>query len=259
MKSTKITRLTSVLGVLFACIIMQNSAQAMAVSYVFLDNLVQSETLEYKDTTDTYTAKVSAWATTGADIGFGPTIETAIAHEMTNGLGVCNNNEGGYDTCITKNNRPAIGNSGEYEWILVMLPEVSKIDSFTIFPDGDSKRHVTYFTGWLDPLAETDLTGLTVADFSADRSLGGLGLTQYNVDNGKDTTPVTINLATTPAFIGGGTGDVWGNAILIGASIDQGGAQVVLNSISTTIPLPAGVWLFISAIGALAARRKLSS
>ena len=247
------------IAALFTCISMLNTAHAAVVSYTFLDGLSESHTLSYDDPTGAYTADLSAWATTGPGIDLDATIQAATAHEMTDGLGVCNNTEGDFATCLSGNKRPAIGNAGEYEWILVVLPEVSKIDSFTVYSDGNTKVDVTYFTGWINPVTESDLTGLTVADFSADRSLGGLGLTQYDVDNGQVRVPgpVDIDLATSPAFVGGGTGDVWGNAILIGASTSSGGVQVMLNSVTTTVPLPAGAWLFISAIGALAARRKL--
>jgi hypothetical protein len=254
MQSLKGIKLANLAAVVLACIVMQSPAQATSVSFVFQTGQAEGETLVYKDVTNTYTSELSAWATTGPDLGFGATIETATAHEMTNGLGVCNQSEGTFATCLTKNNRPAIGNGGIYEWILVYLPSEMQLDTFTIFPDGNADRDVTFYTGLLG--SEPDLNGLTVADFSADTALGGLGLTQYNVNNTKSIDLATIDIATT-LDINGGSGIVTGNVLLIGASITSGGDQIMLNGITTTVPLPASVWLFISAIGALVARRKL--
>jgi hypothetical protein len=225
------------------------SAHATNVSYTFLQGFSESTSFTYDADVFGYQAEVTFWA----DLGSGTLEEQALGHEWgTSGLGVCNSNEGDFATCISKKNRPAMDNGGEYEWILIQFDEVLRLDSFTVVPDGNQDRDITLFTGWLsDPL---EVANASYTDLVTARSPGGsgLGLTRYEFDASKGTSAATVDLQAIA-----GT-EVWGNSILIGASLTSGADRIFLKSVATRVPLPAGVWLFISAIGALAARRKFS-
>jgi hypothetical protein len=134
-----------------------------------------------------------------------------------------------------------------------------------VFPEienGTKKpgRDVTYFTGWIDSAG--DLAGTTYAELTAPETSGGLALRQFDVKNQKGSTASTVTLtdySTDP------DPRVWGNAILIGASLDNGGKgkspkdTIVLNGMTTVVPVPAAVWLFVSALCTLLARRKIAA
>jgi hypothetical protein len=224
-------------------------ANAATVSFTFLNGSSPSTSLNYMDSSNTYQATLTGWADT---LGTDTLNESAVMHEWSNsGLGVCSSGEGTINDCLTKKNRPPVDNGGDQEWILIYFSQVVNLTNFTIVPDGNEDRDVTFFTGWLSN--EYEVANKTYTQLVTDRSDGGLGLSEYNADYSKSTLAQTVDIAAVAG------GEVWGNAILVGASRTSGGDRWMLEGLSTVVPLPAGVWLFASAIAALAGRRKLQA
>ena len=241
-----------VMAALVLASVVFSHAQATTITYTYLQNQSPGSSLTYNGTGDIsgYQADVTIWA----DLGSGTLEESATGHEVTgSGLGVCNSLEGDLATCLGKKNRPTLDNGGEYEWILVHFSEVLRIDSFTVVPDRNQDRDITFFTGWLTDA--TEVADASYTDLVTARSPGGsgLGMTRYEFNTGKSTDPAVVDVA------GIAGGEVWGNSILIGASLTSGADRVYLNNTVTRVPVPAALWLFVSGLGMLVARRKLQS
>jgi hypothetical protein len=197
----------------------------------------------------TQTATVSTWADIGPD-----ELETATLHQLATarnaGLGSCNSLE---TQCLGKDNIRSISETNGKDWILVMFSEAVNLTDFTLAPDLGTKKNpksqfidATYFTGFLS--GSSDLLDASYADLT-----GILGLTSYTADGfGKVDAPVTINANTVAG------GEVWGNAILIGGNTDaaSGAERILLQGITTVVPVPPAIWLFLSALGALGLGRK---
>jgi hypothetical protein len=197
------------------------------------------------------TATVTTWADVGAD-----ELEAATLHQVADarseGLGSCNSLE---TNCLAKDNIRAITESTGKDWILVMFSEAVNLTDFTLAPDLGTKKNAqsqfidtTFFTGYLGD--SSDLLGVSYADLTS-----VLGLTSYTADGyGKMAVPETININTVAG------GEVWGNAILIGGSTDvtSGAERSLLQGMTTVVPVPPAIWLFFSALGALAGLRRTS-
>jgi hypothetical protein len=191
-------------------------------------------------------ATVTAWAEVGAG-----TLEKALGHQLTDdlgqGLGVCNSLE---TNCLAKENVRGITESNGKDWILIMFSSTVNLSDFTVAPDTGSKdkaqfRDVTYYTGSLT--SSDDLLGKTYAELT-----GTLGLTENTVINGKSMANATVDINLEAG------GEVWGNAILIGGTVGGAADRILLNGMTTVVPIPAAVWLFISGLGVLAGMRKVS-
>ncbi|NOR20919.1 MAG: hypothetical protein GQ538_12625 [Xanthomonadales bacterium] len=198
--------------------------------------------LIFTDPTDTLTATVSSWAEVGAG-----TLEQATLNQMTNGLGVCNSLEA---NCATKENFRGITEASGQDWILVIFSSNVNLTGFTVAAEVGPKdkpgfRDVTYFTGSLS--SSGDLLGKSYADLI---DVGVLGLTETTVLSGKGLTDITVNINSEAGA------EVWGNAILIGGAIGGGADRILLNGMSTVVPIPASIWLLLSALGVLAGKQK---
>jgi hypothetical protein len=198
------------------------------------------------DVSGAYTVSITSWSDNGF-VDLDSTLKQAEGVDLGDagvgtGLGVCDSTNGSTAQCLSNLNRRNIDNAGGYDWILIMLPEVMRIDTLTISPDGNRGRDVTYFTGWLDSAASID--GASYNELTAPVAAGGLNLTQYDVNYGRGTADVDIDM-----YLNAGNGEVWGNAILIGASMINGGDRFAVSAMSTSVPIPASIVLFLSALG----------
>jgi hypothetical protein len=216
-------------------------ANANTVSYTFTGGVdsnagVEGNVITYTDISSGDSVSLSGWS----DLGL-TTIEQATLHEQSLGLGICSSAEGSFNQCLSQNNRHGLDNAGEHEWVLITFSEVVQLDSFIIAPDGKAGRDITYYTGSL--VDSSELSGATYTGLITDRDSGGLGLTEYNLQNGKSTAPVTIDITAA-----NGSTEVWGNTLLIGASFLNGGDNFLLQGVTATtvVPLPAAIWLLIS-------------
>jgi hypothetical protein len=202
-------------------------------------------TLEFSDTTDAHTVLVTSWSDAG-----GTQLNTANGQQLAaGGLGVCNTVEG--LGCETAWMDRSIDNSGGRDWMLLIFDQTMDISSFVITPDLNPARpnqkqdvDVSIFVGTLSE-ADADLAGRTYADLSS-----VLNLSEYANIGGNTRDPVTVDVT---ALAGGA---VWGNAILIGALRTETDDLFTLTGISTVVPVPPAIWLFMSALGALFARRQ---
>ncbi len=219
---------------------------AAPVSYAFDftgASVTSGNELIFTDPTDnSLTATVSSWAEVGAGA-----LEEATLNQMTNGLGVCNSQEA---NCANKENFRGITEASGQDWILVIFSSNVNLTGFTVSPEVGSKgkevfRDVTYFTGSLS--SSGDLLGKSYADLI---DVGVLGLTETTVLSGKGLTDITVNINSEAGA------EVWGNAILIGGAIGGGADRILLNGMSTVVPIPASIWLLLSALGVLAGKQK---
>jgi hypothetical protein len=217
--------------------------------------------------TDTLNAVATFWSDTGADNGAGITFTSAVGHQMTSGIGVCNDQEydpnisGDLQNCINNDKNASLDSHQNRDWVLLIFSDANNpllssnldLSTLDIAPHLDSKgkqqgRSVTYFTGIIDPT--TSLAGMTYSQLT---DAGGLGLTQFDVTNGKSLDPVSMTLSDY-----NGDQPVWGNAILIGANINGGADRPLLSGMTTVVPIPPAIWLFGSALGAIFIRRRAS-
>jgi hypothetical protein len=249
------TKCFSASSALLVGLMLSGAAQAVpVVTYTFdftgapvnTPTITAGNAWEFVDPADnTVTATVTSWA----DVGVG-TLEQATAHQLTTdlgqGMGVCNSLE---TKCLEKENIRGITESNGKDWILVYFSELVNLSDFTIAPDTGSKDKaqfldVTYYTGTLS--GSNDVLGKSYADLT-----GALGMAEETVINGKGMNNVTIDVNAVAG------GEVWGNAILIGGTIGGAADRILLNGMTTVVPIPAAAWLFLSGLGVIAGMRKL--
>ena len=190
---------------------------------------------------------VTAWA----DDGTVPAMSYRTAHsgQYDTGLGICNRSEaivaGSLALCDQDGGvRDQVDNVGNNDFMLFVFSSAQTMQSITIDPYGAFDRDVSYWVGNVS--GTINLTGLTVAN------LAGLGFgPQTDSFNGIGDPPLTINL-----------GNVTGNAILFSAvfppnaNADKFKIQSMVTTPTTNVvPVPAALWLFASALGALSAAR----
>lgn len=190
---------------------------------------------------------VSAWANTGTTPA--GSFAGGYLGRYDTGLGVCNRSEaavvGGISNCVYDGGlRNQVDNVGQQDLVLFVFSELQSLESITIDPWGVFDRDVSFWIGTVTtPL---NLGGLMFA------SLGGIGFGgQIDSHNGVGGDPLTISL-----------GGITGNALLIGALYPADGAadkfkiQSLVTSAPAVVPVPAAVWLLLSATGLLGIVRR---
>ena len=212
---------------------------------------VSGNTVSFLDSTLSHTVELTSWY---APANGSLTTATGFVTGAPNveGFGVCNSTEGTFAACTANGgNSPIRGldNAGGQDWVLLLFAEPVNLSTFTIFPDignnsRDQDRDVTYFTGSIS--AASDLQS---QDY--DYLTGTLGMTQWNVDSTRGQTAVTIDITAQ-----NGNTEVWGNAILIGASLTSGADRFFLTGMTAVVPVPPAIWLFGSALAVLLGRRR---
>jgi hypothetical protein len=193
------------------------------------------------------TLEVTAWA----DMGRGSLDQTATLTQQSWGLGSCSEKEGDFDTsgCLKSsqlNKNATIDNDGGYDWVLIVFPENVQFDSFTVTPSGNQDKDVTYWTGNVGSAG--DVSGLTYAELD---TFIGTRVAVNNLKSTADATMIIVDSLGNPVI---------GNAILIGASLRNGGDRFGLSALTVTaVPLPQASWLMLSALGALVVRKRRAS
>jgi len=216
---------------------------------------VSGNTVTFLDTTNTYSVSLTSWTDGVAPVG-SLTQATGFVTGAPNvqGFGVCDSLEGTFAACTGGGgNAPVRGldNANGQNWVLLIFSQVVNLSSFAIFPDvgnvvKSQDLDVTYFTGIISGAS-------AIANQNYAYLTGTLGMTQYNVDFAKGTTGVTVDVTAQ-----NGNTEVWGNAILIGASLTSGADRFFLTGATTVVPVPAAVWLFASALAVLLGRRRFA-
>ena len=197
--------------------------------------------------------EVSGWSNQGSD----SVLVDAQANLRTDGMGSCNRND---DFVIdlgffvwTLNcediSSAAVENNEEQDWLLIYLPgeNANEWQSIDLLPFEGADVDVTYWVGNIS--SPSDLNGY---DYGAAGDFTSIGFgSRVDVDNvNVNDNPVSIDLTLQPNI---------GNAILIGGNFDQADDGFLAVSVTALVPIPPAIWLFVSAIGALAARRKIAA
>jgi hypothetical protein len=241
-----------------AALLAAGSINAAPVSYDFTTGGVNSNpgvsgnTVSFLDSTLSHTVELTSWF---APVNGSLTTATGFVTGAPNvqGFGVCDSTEGTFATCTAGGgNAPVRGvdNANGQNWVLLLFSQPVNLSTFSIFPDvGNTPRDqdldVTYFTGNLS--AASDLQSRNYAYLT-----GTLGMTQRNVDFARGQTGVTVDITAQ-----NGNAEVWGNAILIGASLTSGSDRFFLSGMTAVVPVPPAIWLFGSALAVLLGRRRL--
>jgi hypothetical protein len=260
----RLLKQAGLIAALFTCISMLNTVHAAGVPVDLNYDLTTGGTesnagntdsigniWSYTQTADStdYTIEITAWAMAGATDPFAAATVIdvgAFNSDPALGLGVCNVGEMPIDSvCKKKNSSKVImDNKQEFDWLLILLPESMTINSFEVTPDGSEVRSVTYFTGNIN--AAGDISGLTPTTLPAFTNGAGFD-TQQDVSLAKSNAAATVNV----------TGTGYRNVLLVGASLTDNNASITLTNLNvSTVPVPAAVWLFGSALAGLALRRK---
>ena len=243
-----------------AALLAAGSINAAPVSYNFTTGGVDSNpgvsgnTVSFLDSTLSHTVELTSWY---APANGSLTTATGFVTGAPNvqGFGVCNSTEGTFAACTSGGgNSPIRGldNAGGQDWVLLLFSQPVNLSTFTIFPDvgdnsRDQDRDVTYFTGNVG--AASNLQNQDYAYLT-----GTLGMTQWNVDAARAQTGLTVDITAQ-----NGNTEVWGNAILIGASLTSGADRFFLSGMTAVVPVPPAIWLFGSALAVLLGRRRLSN
>ena len=215
------------------------------------------------DPVTTYSIQISGWSQTGADGGDGNIFETAtvinVGDEAVNnelGLGVCNTAEP--VDCNTIKKERGMDSENQVDWILVFLPEFMTINSFVVNPEEKKNRSLTYYTGRIDA---ADIAGLTPSTLPS--LVNGRGWDSFvNEDLGKPGKKDKDKSMQVTVSASG-----YRNALLIGArTTNTGGkkakdepASITLTNVNvSTVPIPAGIWMLGSALGALLFGRRIN-
>ena len=189
--------------------------------------------------------RVTAWSDT-ADApqnGF----ETAFLQRFSMGLGVCNRDEGSITACISGALDHQVDNVSQQDLVLFLFDSQQAMQSLTIDPYGLWDRDVSFWVGTVSPAVK-----LSSSTFG---TLAALGFgTQVNSFNSAGEAPLTLSL-----------GGLVGNALLVGGLYPADGSadRFKIRSLVTTVPIsvvpvPAALWLFVSALGSLAGLRRLA-
>jgi len=235
------------------------SLSAAPVSYDFTTGGVNSNpgvrgnTVSFLDNTLSHTVELTSWyAPNNGSLATATGFVTGAPNVQ--GFGVCNSGEGAFATCTANGgagSQRGLDNATGRDWVLLLFSQPVNLSSFTIFPDVGNTgtrsrdRDVTYFTGNID--AASELQNQNYAFLT-----GALGMTRRDVNFSSGRTSVTVNLTAQ-----NGNQEVWGNAILIGASLANTGDRFFLSGMTAVVPVPPAIWLFGSALAVLLGRRRL--
>lgn len=185
-----------------------------------------------------------AWSNTAeAPVGG---FEPAFIRRFSTGLGVCNPDEGAINECVSGSIDHQVDNVSQQDVVLFLFESPQAMQFLTIDPWGLWDRDISFWVGTVSP----SLT-LTGATFSTLASLGFSG--QMNSYNAAGENPLTINL-----------GNLVGNALLVGAlnpadgTPDRFKIRSLVTGPAPIVPVPAAVWLFLSALGSLAGLRRFA-
>ncbi len=227
-------------------------AAPVAVNYDFLTQTAlvtdpgtgvdqRGNELQFTDATTGATATVTAWA----DSGVGYLDQTATVVQEGFGLGSCNEGDGTLVECTTGKKAEktySIDNGTGYDWMLVIFSEPVDLGAFTLTPEGSQDMDLTY---WAGTIGSSDaVSGLTYAELDI------LFGTRVTADFAKSSTSQTLTIVDEFGA------PVTGNAILIGTSLTSGADRFGLSGTAvTTVPIPAGSWLMLSALGVLVTAR----
>jgi hypothetical protein len=205
---------------------------------------------------DGYTITITSWTVHDAGM-FEQSAGIHVGTESGNntlGLGVCNTKEKGgkKKECAKEKKERGIDNKGkkgkkgqpgtvEHDWLLITLPEQMLIEDFTVTPEQEKKRSVSYYTG---QISDADIEDLTYAALAAE---GFDTVINENFAKSLDAQLVSVT-------------DVgFRNALLIGAStIDADAAFTLTNFTASAVPVPPAVWLFGSGLATLSWMRRKS-
>ena len=187
--------------------------------------------------------RATAWSNTGSTPQY--SLEKAALGRFSTGLGVCNRDEGSVTSCISGSLLHQVDNVSQQDLVLFVFNSPQTMQSLTIDPYGVWDRDVSFWVGTVSPTL--DLSGSTFA------SLAALGFgPQVNSLNSAGEAALTIGL-----------GGLVGNALLVGALNPADGTpdRFKIRSLVTTVPtsvvpVPPALWLFVSALGALAGVRR---
>lgn len=175
------------------------AAWAAPITFTFGGSGVMADGASLASTISGLTVTVTAWSTTGNGGGAGGTLQTArIGRYGTNGIGICNDNEG---TCPS--NEHTVDNNGASDFMLFVFSTPVDLQSLGITSWGDTD--ITYFTGvsgFAGPL------GYTVANID---DLAGNGWTRRSDIVNAPALPSTISLTgtnVTALLLGARTPDV---------------------------------------------------
>lgn len=193
----------------------------------------------------TETLRITAWANSGT--GTPARFETAYLGRFSTGLGVCNRDEGSISSCIGQGLLHQVDNVSQQDLVLFLFDSPQAMQSLTVDPYGTWDRDVSFWVGTVS--SGVSLTGLNFG------TLASLGFgAQVNSLNSAGDSPLAVSL-----------GGLVGNALLMGARYPADGSadrfkirSLVTTVPATVVPLPAAVWLFLSALGSLAGLRRLA-
>ncbi len=189
--------------------------------------------------------RVTAWSNTGNAPQYG--FESAALGRFSTGLGVCNRQEGSITSCISGSLLHQVDNVSQQDLVLFLFDSPQVMQSMTIDPFGIWDRDVSFWVGTVSPTV--NLSGSTFG------TLAALGFgAQVNSFSSASDAQLTIGL-----------GGLQGNALLVGALNPGDGTadrfkirSLVTTAPTSVVPVPAALWLFTSALGALAALRRRS-
>jgi len=202
----------------------------------------------YSYTDTAVTANVTAWADAGDGL-----FQDAAVSLKAGGSGSCNEPENGnVANCLSGDNAARLDNKSQRDFLLIYFApgQASDVvfDTLDIFTPKNNEFELTYWIG--------DLAGGPGSLDGASSDPALLGLTEAGTlsytppTNSKLDTIVNFNLNQS----------ITGNAILIGMSPSSSvTSEVYVNSLGATVPLPASVWLLMSAFGALGWFRQKAS
>jgi hypothetical protein len=203
--------------------------------------------LQYYDTeTGLEIAHITSWYFDGTTLA--KATGQYVNDGANTGVGICNPIE----TDCQASQRGITDDDGA-DWMLIMFDRAMNLSEFIVTPDTGSKgkavwADVNFYTGFLGSADLLD--GKSYGELSS-----GLGLTNFTPPSiSKTAADYTVDITSL------NSGELWGNAILIGPAVSPSGRvdALFLNNISTVVPIPAAAWLLLSALGVLFGQKKLA-
>jgi hypothetical protein len=204
-------------------------------------------------------------------------VNVANTADEAMGLGVCSaiESDPALSDCTSdakSRSMTSTNTMNEIDWVLVIFSEDVDVNSFELTPEGDKDRNVTYYTGRINDY--TDLEGDTPNLLEGFINGQGWNPAIVRDDLGKGKKAKKGQPFIPRAIEVDASGHQYHvNALLIGAyqevtvegkgkkakTVVTGSTEVTLTNVTvSTVPIPAAVWLFGSALGALFYGRRLN-